>query len=90
MKKNDLLRVFEEKKPQKFQLELAINLWLMTHRKKAAWVKSSSYNPHKVRKLGFWRGMLLDLRNDLNLMAYAGLVNYYKQLFLFCRRKIKA
>ena len=85
--KNDLASVLATH-PQGFQLELAINLFLMANCRKVAWLQNSAYNPHKVKKMGFFKGMLADIRNDLSLFAYAGIGKYYYQLFFFCRRQL--
>lgn len=85
--RNDLTAVLE-KNPRGFQLELAINLYQMASDRRVAWVGNSAYNPHKVKKMGFLKGMFADIRNDLKLFRYAGIGKYYFQLFFFCRKQL--
>lgn len=88
IKRSDLLEVIKQK-PKGYQLEVAINKYIMEHQKKVYYIKYSAFNPHKINKLSFLKGYIKDLQMDLSIIFYLGLVNYLKQMFFFCRKEIK-
>lgn len=74
--------------PKRYRLELAINKYMLDSGKKVAWTESSSYNPHKKKKLGFIKGSLIDLKMESSLISYLGVVEYFKQMFFFCKTRV--
>lgn len=88
MKKRDLEEV-QKLKPKGYQLEVAINKYMNLHNKKVAWIQTSAFNPHKVKKLGLINGLIKDLKMELDIFSYIGIIPYFKQMFTFCREELK-
>lgn len=89
LKRKDLETIFSLKKPIKYQLEIAINAYMIRNQKKVFFVKTSSFNPHKVQKHGLLKGMSKDLEMDLQMISYVGISNYFKQMRSFGRQEVK-
>lgn len=90
IKSKDLRRVFSEYKPEGFQLETAINLFWMEKDKKIYWAPHSGVSPHKIKKLGFLKGFIEDLKMDYStIIGYRGLGAFLKQVFCLRAEKIE-
>lgn len=89
LKKKDLLKILKER-PEGYQIEVAINNYMMENGKKVGWVKNSAFNPHKVGKFGLIKGMTKDFKMGYSMIAYTGPIGYLKQILLFCWKEIKA
>lgn len=87
IKQNDLIEV-QKLRPTGYQLEAAINRYMITHNRQTAWTETSAFNPHKVVKLGFIKGLVKDLRMEWQIISYLGVTDYLKQMFTFCRQPI--
>lgn len=70
LRKSDLENIFNKKKPKGYQLEVAINAYMIENNKKVYYVKTSSFNPHKIQKLGIIKGILKDLKMDMQIILY--------------------
>ncbi len=77
-----------ERKPKGYQLEVAINQYMMEKHKKVYYIRSSALNPHKTRKMFFLKGWVKDIQMDLGIIFYLGLIDYLKQMFFFCKEGI--
>lgn len=88
IKKSDLLEIFKQKL-KGYQLEVAINKYMIKNHKKIYYIKCSALNPHKIYKLSFLTGWFKDLQMDLSIVSYLGLIDYLKQMLFFCRKEIK-
>ncbi len=86
LSKKDLEEVLKLK-PIGFQLEIAINKYMMDHGKKVYWVPSSAVSTYKIKKQGFWKGLTNDLKMFKNMSDYAGLAEFLRQIFFFCHKK---
>lgn len=89
LKAYDLERVFSEHKPNRYQLEFAINFYMMKHKKKAMWFSYSGRNNPKIEKFGFLNGVRKEIFMYKEMLSYAGVVLPIKSLFAFCTRGIK-
>jgi glycosyltransferase involved in cell wall biosynthesis len=91
LKTTDLLNVFEhpigKKPPTGYQLEIAINLYMMNHQKKCYWLQTSLKNSYKINKWGLEKSLGKYWDEVSGYTGYAGLGNYLKQLILFCNWK---
>lgn len=87
LKKTDMEHVLSTQKPQHFQLEFAINRWMMLHRKNVYWMPSSASNTYKMEKQGFVKGLSRDILSTLDIVAYLGLREYVKQVLFFCKQR---
>lgn len=86
--KSDLEEVYKGN-PTGYQLEVAINNYAIENNKIVKWAKCTALNPHKTKKIGFFNGLRKDLKMDLQIISYLGLVNYLKQMLFFCRDELK-
>lgn len=82
------LREVEKLYPIGYQLEVAINKYMMDHKKSVAWTPISALNLHKTRKFSFFSGWRKDLAMDREIMSYLGPIKRLQQILFFCRRKI--
>lgn len=84
----DLEDVFKSH-PHKYQLEFAINFYMMKHKKNSYWIPYSGQNDPKVRKRGAIKGFLQELMMYYDMLKFAGAWIALKSLFLFCRKEYK-
>lgn len=73
-------------KPVGFQLEIAINKYMVDHKKNVYWVPSSALSTFKIKKLGFFTGFTNDIKMIITMINYAGLKEFFRQIFFFCHR----
>lgn len=88
MFKRDLQKV-QSLNPTGYQLEVAINKFMINNNKNYRWIKFSAFNPHKSRKSNFWKGLLADFKMNNQIISYLGIKDYLKQMFLFGRGELK-
>lgn len=88
LKKADLIAAMKLQ-PVGYQLEVAINKQCIDSHKKVAWIPTSAFNPHKMKKLGLVSGLIKDLTMELSIIRFCGVVTYLQQMFFFCREEIK-
>ncbi|HBD01950.1 hypothetical protein A2187_00085 [Candidatus Collierbacteria bacterium RIFOXYA1_FULL_46_24] len=72
---------------EKFQLEIAINHFMLSQHKKIVWMPFTGLGPHKVHKFGL-SGIIPDLQMYLDLFRYRGVVNYFLDLIQFSATQI--
>ncbi len=72
---------------KKYQLEIAINQYMMEQRKRVYWMPSSALNTLKVQKIGF-AGLERDMFMIKNMLDYSGIGTYVKQLFDFATERV--
>ncbi len=87
MRRNDLSAV-RTLHPVGYQLEVAINQYLMEQRKKCAWMYVPIRNPHKVEKYGWREGWRRDLLMEKSITEYLGPRKQIQQILFFCRHQI--
>lgn len=87
LKKSDLLEVFETN-PRHFQIETAINLYMMNKKKIVYWYPHSGKNFHQIKKKGLVKGIAEELAMDYSIVAFAGLPHYVKLIVCFCKHSI--
>ncbi len=89
MRTSDLKIVLENKpKPIRYQIEVAINKYMIDRKKQVYWIPSSAINHFKRMKYnGFIKGEIKDLHMHWTMIKYIGLLNYIKQILFFCRKK---
>lgn len=90
LKKIDLQSILEDKvdKPSGFQLEYAINQYMMVNHKNVYWMPSSALNTYPMQKRGFLKGLYAIFSMQLNILSYIGLKNFIFQELFFCRKKL--
>lgn len=89
LKTADLKEVLNKNpKPVRYQLEVAINKYMMENNKKVYWIPSSAINHFKREKYdGFIKGEIEDLLMHFQMIKYIGFLNYIKQILFFCRKE---
>ncbi|MBF9255223.1 glycosyltransferase family 2 protein [Pontibacter sp. 172403-2] len=85
LRKQDLERALYE--PIKcYQLEVAINRYMLRHRKVVRWIPWSAINTYKVDKLGVIDGSLQEFRMYVDIVSYVGFSHMMLQLASFTRK----
>lgn len=83
LKKKDLQEVFK-RNPQRYQIETAINSYMISHQKNCNYIPFSAYNTLRSEKVGLLkatRGLLFLL---IDVYSYNGYFPYLWQLLTFC------
>lgn len=89
IKKSDLISILNTFNPRGFELEIAMNQYMIERNKKVFWMPSSAVNTHKFAKRGFVSGIIQDLRITVQLVSYLGPYNYLRQIFRFGRHELR-
>lgn len=88
LKKEDLKNIFKIESPVRYQLEMAINRYMLRNDKKSYWMGNFAFIPHKTQKVGFikgWRNDIVMYKQFLN----RGLFDWLKIVLTFCKEKYK-
>lgn len=86
MKRKDLADILQ-KQICGYQLEIAINNYMLENKKEVYWAPSSAYNTYKVKKLGLLLGFIKELNMFFDIIFFAGLQNYVRQITTFARKR---
>ena len=90
VKKKDFLEVIRTLKPSGYQIEIALNKFIMENRKKVFWFPSSALNTMKRVKVGFVQGLINEIKMHYSMIQFAGLFNYFYQTISFCKQPVKS
>lgn len=71
--------------PQNYQLEIAINLYMVAKRKKVFWFSYSGRNTFKTEKVGLIKGLLKEIQMYRHVISYIGYKKYLYNLLFFCK-----
>ncbi len=90
LKKKDLQKILQDQnnKPSGFQLEFAINKYMMVNNKIVYWMPSSALNTYPICKIGFLKGLYKIFSMQTNILHYIGLKHFILQELFFCRKKL--
>lgn len=88
LEKIDLQKIIDELKPRGYQLEFAINNYMMKNNKAVYWMSSSALNTYPTMKLGILPGLVKSISMTTKILNYLGLINYIQQLLFFCRKRL--
>ena len=88
LKKSDLTEILASQ-PSGYQLETAINAYMISQKRTVSWIANSARNPRRVEKIGFFKGLESDLKTEASLIKFAGFFGYLQQMFLFCRQELR-
>jgi glycosyltransferase involved in cell wall biosynthesis len=83
--KNDLIQIFK-KDVSRYELEVAINQYMIDRKKNIGWISSNSFNPHKVKKRGWVKGILEDITMTMQIVKYLGVRGYINQIRFFYKK----
>lgn len=89
LRKADLEQIIARRQPRGYELEVAINDYMIGMRKRVFYMKTSSYNPHKIQKLGWLEGLKRDIRMDSEIIRFIGLRHYLRQLLTFRNNELR-
>lgn len=86
--KNDLQEILKTN-PKGYQLETAINIYMMKHKKTVYWFSCSTGNVMKREKFGRLKGLKAEISMHWSMLKFAGVPNYFKQFLFFGRHQYK-
>lgn len=86
LRTTDALAVFK-KPPTGYQLEVAINLYMMQQNKNCAWQQTSLANSYKIDKWTPFEAARQYKNEFLGYVSYAGPIKYLQQVKNFCNAK---
>jgi glycosyltransferase involved in cell wall biosynthesis len=89
IKKADLLEVLSLYKPKGYQIEVAINQYMMDKKKNVYWMPISAVNTPSTEKRGFKKGMQKIIGMHIAMFAYLGFYNALRNLLFFCTEEYK-
>ena len=88
LKTADLKQVLKQKL-KSYQLEVAINRYMLRHKKVVRWMPWSAMNTYKVDKLGVLDGSRKEFKMYVDIVNYVGFSHMLLQLTSFTRRMRK-
>lgn len=88
LKTSDLKNVYKTN-PKGFQIEVAINLYMMEHGKKSCWVVSTASTPIKSRKRGIARGVSQDLEMYVSILSFMNYKKHIESILTFCAQEYR-
>ena len=88
LKRTDLQAILK-KQVQRYQLEIAINHYMLERNKEVFWVPSSASNTFKMKKIGKLEGFIKELDMFTNIVLFIGLQRYLLQIAVFARKPYK-
>lgn len=87
VKTEDLQKIFE-KQISRYQVEIAINDYMIRKCKKVYWMPFSVQNPRKYHKLGWLEGLRRGYSMFDDIVHYAGWRSFLWQTLFFCRDEV--
>lgn len=88
VKKKDLLKVFNQE-VNRYQVELAINLYMQKHKRNVGWMPWSATNTYKSEKIGLVAGYKKEFEMFTDIVLYAGFRNIVRQISSFATKKVE-
>jgi len=89
IKKKDLVHVLNQD-VSRYQIELAINLYMQKHKRNVRWMSWSATNTYKAAKMGLVEGYKHEFKMFTDIVLYAGFTNIVKQITLFATKELEA
>lgn len=86
LRADDLTKVLEMS-PHKYQLEFAIDFYMMTKKKKCYWMYHSGISLPKVKKTGLLNGIKNEIKMCIDIINFAGIIPSLGIIFLFARKQ---
>lgn len=87
MRTHDLLEIFKGH-PNSYQIEVAINLYMIEHKKIVYWIPFSGTNVPKISKVGVGTGLMRELKMYNHIFAFGGnRAKVAKSFVTFCRQE---
>lgn len=89
IKKDDLVLALDRYKPRGYELEFALNQYMMDKQKHVYWMPISASNTRSTRKLGYCKGMQKIIHMHRDIFQYLGLSKTLKQFLFFCKEEYR-
>jgi glycosyltransferase involved in cell wall biosynthesis len=89
IKKEELLLALSFYKPKGYQVEVALNQYMMDKQKKVYWMPISVLNTPSTKKRGLIKGLKKIINMHIAMFLYIGFFNAFRQFFFFCKREYK-
>lgn len=90
LRKEDLLKTLDLYQPHGYELEFALNQYMLDKHKNVYWMPLSFINTWSTKKMGVIQGIYKIFHMSFGVsIGYVGLYNTVKQLLLFCRKEYK-
>ncbi|MEO6508874.1 MAG: glycosyltransferase [Patescibacteria group bacterium] len=89
LQKQDLLEVLAAYKTKGFQIELAINQYMMDNNKNVYWIPISAANTSSIKKRGVISGIQKIIHIHIDIVSCIGLYNTIRQVFFFGKREYR-
>lgn len=86
LRRRDLGEVLAEE-VEGYELELAMNNYMMKNFKKVYWLPNSAVHPYKFKKRGFLEGAQGEAEMYFKLISRFDAVDYLEQVMTFCRER---
>lgn len=87
LKKTDLANILT-KSVMRYQLEIAINIYMQENGKNVYWMPSSALNTYKIKKMGLLNGLAKEKSMFADIISYAGWGTFFKQIITFGRNRM--
>jgi glycosyltransferase involved in cell wall biosynthesis len=87
VRREDLDNTFRIINPVRYQLEIALNKYLIEKKLEIAMFDFPMYLPHKSKKWGLLNGWFKDIQMQLNILNF-GFSDWFKQYLYFSNQKI--
>ena len=88
VKKEDLLKTLSLYRPKGYELEFALNQYMLMKHNKVYWIPLSFINTWSTKKMDFIPGIYKIFQMSLGVsIGYIGLHNTIKQLLFFCKKE---
>lgn len=87
VRRRDLLAFFRRRLVRGFQLEVALNQYMLEANKKVRWLPISSVGVISLKKLGFWGGVRKEWAMFASIFGYLGIRRLLWQFFAFARQR---
>jgi glycosyltransferase involved in cell wall biosynthesis len=88
IRRSDLIQVIEKQRVQGFQLEVAINQYMLERKKHVRWLPVSSIGVLSFQKMGFLPGLKKEIRMFSEILAFIGFRKMMYQVFFLGRQRI--
>ncbi|HSW96958.1 MAG TPA: glycosyltransferase family 2 protein [Candidatus Saccharimonadales bacterium] len=80
LQKQDLLELLAAYQPKGFQVELAINQYMLENHKNVYWMPISAVNTSSIKKRGVISGIQKIIGMHIEIVTYIGLYNTFRQV----------
>ena len=88
VRRSDFLRVMEKQRVQGFQLEVALNQYMLDHGKDVRWHPISSIGVISFRKMGLWAGLKKEIEMFPEILEFIGFRKMILQILYLGRQRL--